>query len=160
MKHRLAIDLGNTIILDRQPIPHAIRVVRRLVLEKFGVGDVFIISRVTPEQKIRARRFVTTEPFRSGTGLPLEQVHFCAERHEKGEICRKLNITHIIDDRPEVMAHMPEHVIHRILFNPDPKDCAEFKVHITNAKIVRDWHEVEKHFFPAKQIRRIAKQHR
>ncbi len=138
----IGIDLGNTLIRRREVMPHAFRVVRRLIEERFG-ENTHIVSRVSPEQEIRARAFVTGSEFQSNLGIPIERVHFCRERHEKGPICHRIGITHFIDDRPEVMVHMPTIVTHRILFNPNPDDLAKVKDQLGAILQVKDWLEVE-----------------
>ena len=138
----LGIDLGNTLIQRREPLPHAFRVVKHLIDERFG-DRVHIVSRVSPEQEIRARIFVTGAEFQTHLGIPTERVHFCRERHEKGPICHKIGITHFIDDRPEVMVHMPTIVTHRILFNPNQDDLAKVKKQLGAILQAKDWLEVE-----------------
>jgi hypothetical protein len=145
----LGIDLGNTIIKHRQVLPDAFRVIRRLIDERFG-KNVHIVSRVTPEQEIRARAFVTNEQFQRELGIPLERVHFCRERHEKGPICEKIQATHFIDDRPEVMAHMPKTLARPILFDPTSEDIEAFPFDIKKIPIVRTWREVETLLLPTK----------
>lgn len=139
----LGIDLGNTIIYKREPLPDAFRVIRELINKRFG-ERVYIVSRVNPEQEIRARAFVTSLEFTTHINIPIERVHFCRERHEKGPICKKMGITHFVDDRPEVMAHMPDTVIKKILFNPDPHEWCNYKQKLEGTFIVKSWVDVEK----------------
>ena len=103
----------------------------------------YIVSRVTPEQKIRAIAVLKEESFHELTGLPSENVEFCEHRHEKAPICKRLKITHFIDDRPEVMSHM-EFVPHRFLFRPIPEDVEQFKEKLKGVIIVQTWAEIEK----------------
>lgn len=139
----LGIDLGNTIIKNRVPLPDAFRVIRLLIERRFR-DRVVIVSRVNEEQEVRARAFVTSKAFVSEVGIPLERVHFCRKRDQKGPICKRLGITHFIDDRPEVMAFMPESVVHKILFNPDHIDFQTFANQIGEYSIVNDWNGVER----------------
>jgi hypothetical protein len=144
----LGIDLGNTVIKDRRPLPDAFRVIRRLMDERFG-SNVHIVSRVNAEQKKRARAFVTSPDFVRNVGIPLDRVHFCPERRDKAEICSRLLITHMIDDRPEVHLFMPQCVKEKILFDPTYADLEAWRPHIYSMIILRSWLAVEKHFFPA-----------
>jgi len=139
----LGIDLGNTIIKNRQVLPDAFRVIRRLIDERFGV-NVHIVSRVNPEQEIRARAFVTSEHFKSQLSIPLSRVHFCRERREKGPICKRIGITHFIDDRPEIMAVMPPSVVRKILFDPDETDLRQFASRLGDFNVAHSWLDVER----------------
>jgi len=142
-KEILGIDLGNTIIKHRSPMPDAFRVIRRLIDERFG-NNVHIVSRVSPEQEIRARAFVTGEHFQKELAIPLNRVHFCGERHEKGPICKQINVTHFIDDRPEVMSAMPPSVVRKILLDPDETDLRLFASRLGDFNIARSWLDVER----------------
>ncbi len=137
---KIGIDLGNTLIVNRQPLPDALQVTGML-RKRFG-EHIYIISRVNEEQEKRARAFVTSEIFVQTTGIPFSRVHFCRERHEKAPIARELGLTHFIDDRPEVMSHMP-FVRDRILFNPDSDDLMRFFEEVSGPFVVRSWLEVK-----------------
>jgi hypothetical protein len=139
----VGIDLGNTIIKHRKPLPDAFRVIRRLIDERFG-ERLHIVSRVDEQQEIRARAFVTGHEFQSALGIPLTRVHFCRERHEKGPICERLRITHFIDDRPEVMVYMPTSVIRKVLFDPDQADLDTCASLLGDFNIARSWLDVER----------------
>lgn len=144
----LAIDLGNTIIdKDKRPFPHALRVIKRLKSERFK--QVVIISKVTPEQEVKARIFLESGEFTGETGISMDNVYFCAERNEKGPICRDLHVAYFLDDRPEGLVHAWG-VEHRILYNPTEQDCLSYEKQITDFPIVRTWLEVEGLFFGGK----------
>lgn len=143
----LGIDIGHTIYDNprKQPFLDAFRVIRRLTRERFGSQNVHVVSRVTPEQEIRARAFIEGREFQMEAGIPIQQAHFCAERHEKAPICVRLGITHFIDDRPGVLIHMPS-TITKILFNPTERDVIEFAVHLPDMIQIQDWKEIENIF--------------
>ncbi|MDD5318824.1 MAG: hypothetical protein PHF79_03360 [Candidatus Pacebacteria bacterium] len=123
-RETVGIDIGDTIVErsgdTRQAFPDALRVIKRLVAERFG-NNSHIVSKVNAEQMIRVRKWLDENRFHELTGLPASNVEFCAERHEKAPICEKLGITHFIDDRPEVISHMTS-VPHRFLFRPNMDD--------------------------------------
>jgi hypothetical protein len=135
----LGIDLGNTIIRNRVVIPRALETLSRLEVV-FG-KRMHIISRVTPEQQVRAEAFMRTEDFLASTKITPDRQHFCRERHEKGEICRKLGITIMIDDRPEVILSASS-VTHPILFSPSAEDMRIFGPQITHVPVFQSWDEV------------------
>jgi len=145
----LGIDLGNTVVKHNLPLPESFRVIRRLIDECFG-ERVHIVSRVNEAQEVRARAFVTSPEFVEKVTIPISRVHFCALRHEKASICERLGITHMIDDRPDVLLHMPSCVRERILFSPTEKDLVDWETQIRTMKIMNSWLEIESHFFPAR----------
>jgi hypothetical protein len=55
----------------------------------------------------------------ASTGLPAANVRFCRSRSEKAPICADLGLTHIVDDRVEVLNSMATVVQQRFLFRPD-----------------------------------------
>ncbi len=140
----LGVDLGNTVFdQKKQLFPDVVRVLRRLVTERFG-NEVYIISKVTPEQKKRALQRIEDTQFHLITGIRPQHVEFCAERADKAAICARLNITHHIDDRPEVMRHL-EHRITKFLFQPIPEDLLTHRVELQNTIVVQSWIEIEKY---------------
>ena len=146
----LALDLGHTIYdnANRQVFPDAFRVISRLAHEVFGPENVYIVSRVTPEQEVRARRFIQSPEFQALARVPIEQARFCLERHEKAPICIEIGATEMVDDRPEVLMHMPPGV-RRILYNPTEQDLRNFAHELHTMEIVRNWIEIERLYIPA-----------
>lgn len=145
----IGFDLGKTIYTRRDgvkvPFLGAYRVIKRIVDERFKQQSS-IISRVTPEQKIRNQEMLKEDGFHELTGLPRDQVYWCTERHEKAPIARELKLTHFIDDRPEVLSHM-EFVPHRFLFQPILEDIEPFKDRLQGVIILESWKEFEDHLF-------------
>lgn len=137
----LGIDLGRTIVRTVEGVPivyeDAFEVIQKLVEE----SDVtFIVSKVSEKQEERSRKWLIDVGFCEKTGISLGKVHYCRTRPEKGPICQRLGITHFIDDRAEVMYHMPKRV-NKILFQPDAEEMKRFTV---NAKVVQSWKEIER----------------
>lgn len=149
IKDTLGIDLGKTIVHRVNGIqvllPDADRVIRRLVSEKFG-ERVHIISRVTPEQQVRAEAWLRSTRFLQSVGIATDHLHFCAERRDKAPICHRLGITHFIDDRPEVMSHMP-FIPHRFLFQANQEDVEKWQTNLSNTVRVESWIDIERHLF-------------
>jgi hypothetical protein len=145
----LGLDIGHTIYdnPNKRPFPDAFRVIKRLGLEVFGPENMCIVSRVTPEQEVRARAFVQSASFQSEVGIPIERTHFCRERHEKARICIQFGITEFVDDRPGVHMHMPWG-IRRILYNPTEQDLHDYAYIIHTMEIVSNWIQLERLFIP------------
>ena len=150
-KHILGIDLGNTIVraqrasdatpgvrVPPEPFPGALETIAQLV-PKFKA--VYVLSRVTPEQKVRALQWLAISKFHEKTGVPAGNVLFCESRHEKAPICHQLQVTHFIDDRPEVLSHMGG--IFKLIYNPNPEDVDKYRAKLENAVIVNNWEEIQ-----------------
>ena len=65
-------------------------------------------------------------------------VRFCRQRPEKRDICQELNITHFVDDRPDVLASLKGTVPHRYLFGPHNRNVVPYGV-----IVVRNWEYAE-----------------
>ena len=141
----IGFDIGNTIVNSstkaKQTFPQSFRVIKRLVDERFG-NKSYVVSKVNPEQEIRAKVWIKKKGLHEKTGIIQENIFFCRERHEKAPICKSLGITHFIDDRPEVLSHM-ESVPHRILFRGDEDDFQKFKSKLQGVIRVKNWREIE-----------------
>lgn len=137
----LGIDLGFTVVNSRKKevYPDAFRVIHRFNRTWDGV---FIVSRVNEEQKIRSLAWLKESRFFEQTGVPQDNLYYCAERKDKAPICAELGVTHFIDDRPEVMAALAPH-IQKLLFNPIQFDVEKFRGQLVNTKIVTSWKEIE-----------------
>lgn len=151
----IGIDFGNTITYkafpeasERLVYPDCFRVIRRMVTAPDT--DVYIISKVDDEQKKRAIEWMEKANFYAETGIAPDYVLFCKERHEKGLIADALELTHHIDDRPEVMVHMNSS-IRKYLYDPVAADVVTFFNGLSNTRIVKSWRELELEFFPVEQ---------
>jgi len=146
----IGIDFGKTLtyvplrMTKRILFPNALEVIIRLLNEKHT--HVYIISKANPEQRKMVETWLQNNDFYNRSGLPEEHVYFCEKRPEKANICRRLGVTHHIDDRPEVMAHLDKD-IKKFMINPVPKDVVKFYNRIHNAKIVTNWLEIEMELF-------------
>lgn len=150
-RQKIGIDIGRTIVdtdnPDKPPFPEAIRVIRRLV-DFYGDKNVFIVSKVTDAQKLRALRWIRRTRFHEETDMREENVEFCLERHEKAPICQRLGVTAFIDDRVDVLSHMRGIVSHRILFRANhasPKDGQMGSGGVIRAS---SWKQIEEIFLP------------
>ena len=142
----LGIDFGQTIESknasgEKVENPRAMEVVARCVKH---CKRVYVISKVNPKQMFEVAEWMYKNDFFQKTGLPIENVRFCADRHGKGPIANGLGINCFIDDRPEVMSHMPRNV-YKMLFQPIPEEVKQFgQEHVL---IVNSWNEIEKQIF-------------
>lgn len=144
----ISVDFGETItsnkgVSERIIFPDALRVIRRMVDEGH---NVFIVSKVNEEQKIRVKNWIVDNNFIHKTGISLKNIFFCTEWHEKASICKSLGIEIHIDDRPQVMICL-EDKIKKYLFRPVPSDVVQFFNLLKNTEIMMHWFEIEKAIF-------------
>jgi hypothetical protein len=140
----IGIDLGFTIKGVRREgnrdkiAPDSFRVIAELVKR----GDtVFIISKVTSEQKVRAEKWLNDVDFYNQTGVKPENVYFCFERRDKCLFVKALNINVMIDDRAEVMAHISPLVV-KFLISPEADEYEKHIRQLGNCKLVLDWSQI------------------
>lgn len=96
--------------------PDAFEVIARLV-PQFG-SRVWIVSKCGERIQERTRQWLDYNDFWSKTGIPPANTRFCRQRPEKAVHCKRLQITHFIDDRRDVLGHMRGTVENLYLFGP------------------------------------------
>lgn len=115
--------------------PGAIECIEELVAHY--KGRIYIVSKCGESVENKTRGWLSRNGIYAKTGLAKDQVYFCKKRKDKAPICRKLGITHFIDDRVDVLSHMVGIVPHLYLFgeqsNASPPEWAE---------ALADWEQV------------------
>ncbi|MEV4311489.1 hypothetical protein [Actinocrispum sp. NPDC049592] len=104
--------------------PDAFEVIGRLT-ELFE-GRVWIVSKCGERIQQRTREWLDYNDFWTLTGISPENKRFCRQRPEKALHCKRLQITHFIDDRRDVLGHMRETVEHLYLFGPQKTPAPEW----------------------------------
>ena len=155
---RLGVDFGGVIIpYDRarfitcsiedvihlEPLPGAVDAIAGLV-EHSG-GQVWIISKAGQETRRRTLRWLDHHDFFGRIGLPRANIEFCDEHHEKRLLCQGFGITHMIDDRLEVLDALDGAVGERLLFGD--RQGAGVLNH-PGVTALRDWPAVMRHLLP------------
>ena len=115
--------------------PGALDCVAKLV-DHYG-GRVSIVSKCGESVEKKTRGWLSRNNVYATTGLDKAQVHFCKKRHQKAPICRRLGITHFIDDRVDVLSHMVGIVPNLYLFGEQPPGKPP-----SWAQPVLDWEQV------------------
>ncbi len=132
---RIGIDIGGVIIaqdtdepdlffsedfLRAKPFPDCFETIR-LLIEKFGKENVFIISKCGEKVQRKSREWLEHNHFFSITGFVPDHIHFCLERHEKAGIAERLQLNNFIDDRYTVLKYLLslEQIERLILFSPN-----------------------------------------
>lgn len=161
-KQALGVDIGNVIINHRLSDPND----KTLHEERYSTipasdgvfeslkklndhfdGEVYLISKCTEWAEKKILTWFADNEFYKKTNIDPKNIYFVRERHEKDILCRKLGLTHFIDDRLEVLSHMIESTPNLILFQPDAKEIVEFKDYLPKVTVVSSWKEVENVIF-------------
>lgn len=140
----LGIDLGRTVVCrenNNKPFDDCFNVIRELT---HLFNNSFVISRVNSAQREKSIEWLKDNDFYNQTGINKDNVYFCFERRDKNLFVNGLNIGIFIDDRPDVLIPMKDHV-KKILFNPFPHDLEKerFRLEkVKNLSIVYHWREI------------------
>ncbi len=152
---RLGIDI-NGVIIPRQnqprhrmvlqdvyipPIESALHSIQALVLEKFGPQNVYLISKSSGGRRLKTLRWLSQHHFYEQTGILRGHVYFCETRKDKARICERLQITHFIDDRLEVLSYLTS-VSHLYLFQPSPLEVERFIDVLPKVHRFESWKDV------------------
>ncbi|MBU1754844.1 GrpB family protein [Patescibacteria group bacterium] len=148
----LGVDIGG-VVLDFIPYLHkdidfleipeiegAIDSIAELNSSRFK-NRVHIVSRYTGEGPAKVLGWLRNKDFFTRTGIPEENFHPCALRHEKAPICVDLGITHFIDDQIEVLSHMVGKVPNLYLFG-DAEHKPDFGETYQHVLMVPTWPQV------------------
>ena len=146
----LGIDIGRCIKGPSkeqysEPMPGAFETISKLT-KKFN--NTYIVSRVNSEQRERAIKWLEEKDFYNLTGIPKENVYYCFDRRDKAIYQRGLKINVFIDDRPNCLIPMENHV-KKILFNPWEGDLKKYKDELNqleNLIIIKNWKEIGEYF--------------
>ncbi|MEZ4219975.1 MAG: hypothetical protein R3B13_03530 [Polyangiaceae bacterium] len=113
-------------------------------------GRVWIVSKCGPKIEARSRRWLALQGFHQLTGIPPEHLRFCRERRDKAIHARRLALTHFVDDRADVLAHLDGIVRHRFLFGPQRRPAPAWAIPVL------DWGATEGHLLSTLGTARAA----
>jgi hypothetical protein len=125
--------------LETPAVPRAVETLSALAAGPFAFR-VHLVSKAGPKISARTRAWLEHTDFAAATGIPVEHVHFVRRRADKAPVCRRLGVTHFVDDRISVLTHLTT-VEHRYLFTgglgdhpaPNPTDVPSW------ARVVGSW---------------------
>jgi len=153
---RLGIDIGRVIIdgpahraggdtaffegdeaamLATPEMAGSVAAIERLV-DLFAVR-VWLVSKCGPRVQARTLRWLAGHDFYRRTGLPAANVRFCLTRPDKRIHCEQLDLTHFVDDHPEVHTAIRGWVDHQYFFGPQRWPVPGYGTH------ARNWPETE-----------------
>jgi hypothetical protein len=105
-------------------MPGAYETIARLTT-LFG-GHVWIVSKCGERIQERTVQWLDHNDFWAKTGMSPENTRFCRQRPEKAVHCKRLGITHFVDDRRDVLGHMRGVVKHLYLFGNQKSEPPEW----------------------------------
>jgi hypothetical protein len=88
------------------PSEGAFEVIRELV--EAHEGRVWLVSKCGPRIQARTRDWLRFQGFYRTTGMDPSHLRFCRKRPQKQIHARQLGLTHFVDDRLDVLRHLPE----------------------------------------------------
>ena len=105
--------------LETSAVEGAFDTLERLSRERFG-QRICIVSKCGPRTEQKTRLWLVHHGLLERLGLSAENVHFCRERRDKAPICKRLGVSHFIDDRADVLSYLAS-VPNRFLFGPQKR---------------------------------------
>jgi hypothetical protein len=121
--------------LETPAVADAFATLALLSERRFG-RRICIVSKCGPKVEEKTRLWLAHHRVLDALGLDDRALNFCRERRDKAPICKRLGVTHFIDDRLDVLVHMKS-VPHRFLFGPQKAG-----VDATGATRVETWADV------------------
>lgn len=131
-----------------QPATLSLEVLREMG-SKYGADNQYIISRTRTDRERAANwELLRSWNFWSKTGIPAENtIIYRGTREEKSKYVEQYHITDMVDDRVEVLVHMPEQV-RLVVFCPKTEEQREFEPLLCGRPlvVVADWEELGRHY--------------
>lgn len=154
---KIGVDIGNVIIggiinnsvdtsfisndiekaMETLPVPGAFEAIEKLV--EHADGSVWLVSKAHFNTMKKTDKWLRHWKFFKKTGLAKDNVWYCLERIHKAVICKGLELTHFIDDRLDVLAHLKGIVPNLYLFGEQPyiSEIPDWVTHVST------WNELE-----------------
>jgi hypothetical protein len=101
--------------LDTPAVADAFPTIAELVRGTFE-GRAVIVSKAGPRVSARTLEWLRHHRFHELTGIAPADVHFVRAVPNRGEVCRRVGVTHFVDDRVDVLAALTT-VSNRYLFS-------------------------------------------
>lgn len=150
----LGVDVGG-VIIDRVNDNTDTSFFGRNYLQTTAVADAFevlraltdyfdkivVVSKCGQQTQDKTLQWLQQHDFYGITGIQKSDVHFCRERRDKSGICRRLNVTHFVDDRLEVLSYL-ETVEHLYLFQPNENEVRKFARFLPRVRRKDTWREL------------------
>lgn len=117
--------------------------VKRLV-DAFGPNNVYIVSKCGPSFQKKTMEWLKYHKFFEKTGMLIGNVRFVLTRPEKADVAKELQLTHFVDDRIDVLAHLRKVKSMRklFLFRPDESTKGYWLYYSPAITKVVNWNQV------------------
>ncbi len=126
--------------LETPAVAYALDTLAKL-RSRFG-ERIHLVSKCGPSVQHKTLLWLAHHDFGARTGIALERVHFCRTRAEKAPICKRLDATHFVDDRYDVLSCLGT-VPRLYLFRPRQKDLARsVREPLAGLSVVQEWREI------------------
>lgn len=136
---------------DVPPMAGAFRVLPGLSRKRFG-ENIWVISAAGPCKQEKTRDWFECHDAYARMLIPPEHVLFSPDRAGKAEVCRKIRVTHFIDDRLEVLLNLDQQVI-KYLFRPSDQDRERQRQQFADSiHVVESWQEVGQLLLPHNNV--------
>lgn len=130
--------------LEAKAVEGAFDGVRALVEGRF-LKNVYLVSKCGSETQRRTRRWLEYHDFFASTGVPANHVQFCLQREGKVPICRRLGVTHFVDDRLEILGYLADAGVGNLfLFDPLDSEVKQHSAHLSKVNRTDDWESLLK----------------
>ena len=138
----LGVDCGNVIFrpFSGRQITGSILSLQKINQEK-KFNQIFIISRAGLVHRIFFYLRLLSLNFWNTTGIPKENLYFCWRNKDKALLCKKLKVTHFIDDRLQVLSYLQD-VKNLYALNPTNKEINSHPQTFKSVKTAKSWSEL------------------
>lgn len=109
--------------------------------------EIFIVSKADNNNFLnRTILWLEYQLFYERTGIDRDNVFFCEDRGKKALFCKENGITHLIDDRLEIIGSMVGVVPNLYLFRPRQEEINRIdgglEKYVDHIQIMNNWQEV------------------
>ncbi|MEH1130471.1 hypothetical protein [Micromonospora sp. CPCC 206061] len=163
----LGVDIGGVIVtladrdedtsffgarpLETPAVAGVFEALAALAQQRFA-GRVHLISKAGPKVAANTRDWLAHHDFFDRTGIPAAHLHFVRQRRDKAAVCQRLDVTHFVDDRLDVLAYL-DTVEHRYLFLGGTEEPVTAQTIPPWAAVVHTWAELATLLPPSGQAR-------
>jgi hypothetical protein len=138
----LGVDCGDVIFYTwGRMVPGSLDGLRSLA-RSGDFKNIYIVSKANPVTRVIFLIRLRAIGFWNYTGIPRENLFFVRRPEDKAGVCKRLGVTHFIDDRLEVLFYL-KNVPHRYALAPRrPHELTRYPGTREEVTVVRSWSEL------------------
>lgn len=128
--------------LKRPAIPGAFDALKQLVTHGFNPEYIHLVPKSSEQTEENITVWLDKQGFFGYTGISREHMAFCRRSVTKAHMCRKLKITHFVDDRLQVLGELYQSVPtikNLYLLNPAVEEVAAHSQYQKKVIWFNDW---------------------